>query len=73
MKKIKFSKKNLNIWVESSDGRIKMIKVPFKLKLQFIQKFMRDNQLPKEMEVAEWIIKKVPRENGISHITKHIF
>jgi hypothetical protein len=56
MKKIKFSKKNLNIWVESSDGRIKLIKVPFKLKSQFIQKFMRDNQLPKEMEVAEWII-----------------
>lgn len=56
MKKIKFSKKNLNIWVESSDARIKMIKVPFKLKSQFIQKFVRDNQLPKEMEVAEWII-----------------
>ena len=56
MKKLKFSKKNLNIWVESSDGRIKLIKVPIKLKSQFIQKFVNDNHLPKEMEVAEWII-----------------
>ena len=56
MKKIKFSKKNLNIWVESSDGKIKLIKVPIKLKSQFIRKFVNDNHLPKEMEVAEWII-----------------
>lgn len=55
-KNFKFSKKNLNIWVESKEGRIKMIKVPFKLKSQFIQKFVKIDELPKEMEVAEWLI-----------------
>jgi hypothetical protein len=54
---MKLSKKNLNIWVESADGRIKMIKIPIKYKLEFIQKFGTE-KLAKEMDVAEWIINK---------------
>jgi hypothetical protein len=56
MKKIKFSKKNLNIWVEAEDGTIKLIKVPFKRKMEFIKRFVCDNYLPKEMEVVEWLV-----------------
>lgn len=54
---MKFSKKNLNIWVESTSGKIKMIKVPFKLKMEFIKKFGTE-KLAKEMDVAGWIIEK---------------
>jgi len=57
MKKIKFSKSNLNIWVETEEGNIKMIKVPFKRKMEFIKRFVCDNYLPKEMEVVEWLVK----------------
>ncbi len=52
---MKFSKKNLNIWVESSSGKIKMLKIPVKLKMEFIKKFGTE-KLAKEMDVAEWII-----------------
>ena len=52
---MKFSKKNLNIWVESKTGKIKMIKVPVKLKMEFIRKFGTET-LAKEMDVATWII-----------------
>jgi hypothetical protein len=54
---MKLSKKNLNIWVESSDGRIKMIKIPTKLKMEFISLFGTEKLAP-EMEVAEWLINK---------------
>lgn len=57
MTKIKFSKKNLNIWVEAEDGTIKLIKVPIKRKMEFIRRFICDNHLPKEMEVVEWLVK----------------
>ena len=56
MKKIKFSKKNLNIWVEAEDGSIKLIKVPFKRKMEFIKLFVCDHHLPKEMEVVKWLV-----------------
>jgi hypothetical protein len=52
---MKFSKKNLNIWVESSSGKIKMIKVPVKLKMEFIRKFGTET-IAKEMDVATWLI-----------------
>lgn len=52
---MKFSKKNLNIWVESKTGKIKMIKVPVKLKMEFIRKFGTET-LAKEMDVATWLI-----------------
>lgn len=54
---MKFSKKNLNIWVEAKDGDIKMIKIPVKLKMEFIRVFGTE-KLAKEMEVAEWLIDK---------------
>lgn len=57
MKKLKFSKSNLNIWVETEEGNIKMIKVPIKRKMEFIKRFVCDNYLPKEMEVVEWLVK----------------
>lgn len=57
MKKIKFSKSNLNIWVEAEDGTIKLIKVPFKRKMEFIKRFVCDGYLPKEMEVVKWLVK----------------
>jgi hypothetical protein len=52
---MKFSKKNLNIWVESSSGKIKMIKVPIKLKMEFIRKFGTET-IAKEIDVATWLI-----------------
>jgi hypothetical protein len=52
---MKFSKKNLNIWVESKTGKIKMIKIPIKLKMEFIKRFGTET-LAKEMDVATWII-----------------
>lgn len=57
MKKIKFSKKNLNIWVEAEDGSIKLILVPVKRKMEFIKRFVCDNYLPKEIEVVKWLVK----------------
>jgi hypothetical protein len=57
MKKMKFSKSNLNIWVEAEDGDIKLIKVPFKKKMEFIKLFICDNHLPKEMDVVKWLVK----------------
>ncbi len=57
MKKMKFSKSNLNIWVEAEDGSIKLIKVPFKKKMEFIKLFVCDNYLPKEMDVVKWLVK----------------
>lgn len=56
MKKIKFSKSNLNIWVEAEDGTIKLIKVPFKRKMEFIKRFVCDSYLPKEMDVVKWLV-----------------
>ena len=54
---MKLSKKNLNIWVEAKDGHIKMIKIPTKLKMEFIKLFGTEKLAP-EMEVAEWLINK---------------
>lgn len=56
MKQIKFSKKNLNIWVEAEDGDIKLIKIPTKRKMEFIRLFVRDHELPKEMKVVAWLV-----------------
>jgi hypothetical protein len=55
---MKFSKKNLNIWVEAENGDIKMIKVPIKRRMEFIRKFVRDHHLPKELEVVTWLIQE---------------
>jgi hypothetical protein len=52
---MKFSKKNLNLWVESKTGKIKMIKIPLKLKMEFIKRFGTET-LAKEIDVATWII-----------------
>jgi hypothetical protein len=52
---MKFSKKNLNLWVESKTGKIKMIKIPIKLKMEFIKRFGTET-LAKEIDVATWII-----------------
>ena len=54
---MKLSKKNLNIWVESESGKIKMVKVPFKLKMEFIKKFGTE-KISKEMDVVEWMVNK---------------
>lgn len=55
--KIKFSKKNLNIWVLSEEGDIKLIKVPIKKRLEFIKMFIGKGGLPKEMDVIKWLVK----------------
>jgi hypothetical protein len=55
--KIKFSKKNLNIWVLSEEGDIKLIKVPIKKRLEFIKMFIGKNEIPKEMDVIKWLVK----------------
>lgn len=54
-KRLVFSKKNLNIWTETSDGDLKMVKVPLKLRGQFISLFDSSKGLPKSDEVAAWL------------------
>jgi hypothetical protein len=54
-KRLRFSKKNLNIWTETDDGDLKLIKIPIKLRKQFILIFPPSNGLAKANEVAAWL------------------
>jgi hypothetical protein len=54
-KRLRFSKKNLNIWFETNEGDLKLIKIPMKLKEQFISIFPPANGLPKEDEISIWL------------------
>lgn len=54
-KRLRFSKKDLNIWVETETGDLKMMKVPYKLKSQYIQHFIPNRALPTESQVLLWL------------------
>ncbi len=54
MKKIKFSKSKLNLWVETASGDLKLVKIPVRYRRMFVKEFGTE-KIPKESEVADWL------------------
>jgi hypothetical protein len=54
-KRLRFSKKNLNIWALTEQDDLVMLKVPFKYRSQFIETFIPNYPLPKADDVAIWL------------------
>jgi hypothetical protein len=58
MKKIKFSKSKLNLWVETASGDLKLVKIPVRYRRMFVKEFGTEEKaekIPKESEVADWL------------------
>jgi hypothetical protein len=56
MKKIKFSKSKLNLWVETESGDLKLIKLPKKY-ARIFRRFFGTVTIPKESAVNAWIFE----------------
>jgi len=54
-KRLKLSKKNLNIWVLTDKGDLAMVKIPFKYRKQYIETFVPNQLLPNADDVAIWL------------------
>ena len=54
-KRLKLSKKNLNIWALTDESDLVMLKIPFKYRKQFIETFIPNYPLPKADDVAIWL------------------
>ncbi len=54
-KRLRLSKKDLNIWALTGEGDLVMLKIPFKHRKQFIETFIPNYPLPTADDVAIWL------------------